>query len=772
MKKVTLFLLILALFMIGTVITITTFVLFTPHITLNQQTLAALKRALPEKMIDFKEARLAVEGISIREKRLSFTAKMLSLHFAEFDLTASPADFSIYIILQLPRPTIVEIGPIKSDKVVLNAHLAKKTAEAPTNDDEFKKIGQLLQLKWNEVAIKSVKFAIRSGSDQNLGGQGSLHLTGLNQHPTEVLNYNFRKLRGMKIVNLSGDIQISDYQSLFDPLARIKGKAKADFYQGDTKWSTKLRLNKPKGDSLKIFASAFGETLRFDGRLSGKFGTQSLTGEMRANLYDSRDPSQLAQLSPCRLRLYWGNSLNDDAGVHIACQGLATAGLIALEEPIEPLFPDKLRFTVTSTTTLKTIRAHRFITTDTKLQLNPALSKDHPVALVGHVGLTGSISSKLADSKDLALSFALKLSTLRFDEITSRLAGTSFAIPAPINQLAGKVSCEIKKNRLIFPPERINIPLNCAVDLKSKDQTLSFMGSGDLALFTQEKNLHASLNLLVDIRSIDFVLPKMTISSPPPKLALDKRIIISEQKSGSGILSNFAYKIRVKTHTQGAIRLISNLLKKPLPLSVDAVVTDKGPITGQLVIKDSPVDFMRRHALVEIFKLNLSQNPDEMPMSGSIKIKNNQYVITIGLLGTLGQPRYYLQSDPPLAEKELLAVLLFGKEPDFLDADKLESVDNTRAALADGMISLISMYYLASSPVESIGYNPLTKVFSASINVAKGVSLVVGTNTQNMKEVGLRKRLGGGWSLETTVTQNEQTGSNQGGAMLRWRFSY
>jgi hypothetical protein len=119
-----------------------------------------------------------------------------------------------------------------------------------------------------------------------------------------------------------------------------------------------------------------------------------------------------------------------------------------------------------------------------------------------------------------------------------------------------------------------------------------------------------------------------------------------------------------------------------------------------------------------------------------------------------------------------LAVLLFGKEPEFLDPDKVQSVENTRAALADGMINLISMYYLASTPVESISYNPVSQSFSAKVNLARGTSLTVGTDPENLGEIGIRRNLGGGWSLETKAAIDEETGTNSGSAMLRWSTSY
>lgn len=71
-------------------------------------------------------------------------------------------------------------------------------------------------------------------------------------------------------------------------------------------------------------------------------------------------------------------------------------------------------------------------------------------------------------------------------------------------------------------------------------------------------------------------------------------------------------------------------------------------------------------------------------------------------------------------------MLLFGRKLDALDAGQAASVGSTGAAVADGAVTLASMYLLASTPVESVGYNPVTRVSTAKIRLADGTSLNVG----------------------------------------------
>jgi hypothetical protein len=52
------------------------------------------------------------------------------------------------------------------------------------------------------------------------------------------------------------------------------------------------------------------------------------------------------------------------------------------------------------------------------------------------------------------------------------------------------------------------------------------------------------------------------------------------------------------------------------------------------------------------------------------------------------------------------------------------------------------MYLLASTPVESVGYDPATKVFHAKVRLANGTSLNLGSNMKALNQIGLRKLLG------------------------------
>src|SRR5690606_13697488 len=136
-------------------------------------------------------------------------------------------------------------------------------------------------------------------------------------------------------------------------------------------------------------------------------------------------------------------------------------------------------------------------------------------------------------------------------------------------------------------------------------------------------------------------------------------------------------------------------------------------------------------------------------LSGRVDVQYVDYRIHIYLRGTPEEPQIDLESDPHLPEDQIISVLLFGRTLEELGSDQTESVGSTRAALTDGAVGLASMYLLASTPVESVGYNPLTKTFTAKVRLADGTSLNLGTDMKDLTQVGIRKRLSREWSIGT-----------------------
>ena len=211
-------------------------------------------------------------------------------------------------------------------------------------------------------------------------------------------------------------------------------------------------------------------------------------------------------------------------------------------------------------------------------------------------------------------------------------------------------------------------------------------------------------------------------------------------------------------------------------------MSDTTPIAGSLSVSSFPLELFRREASLDHFTVQLKDPSEESTVDGSFKVVYTDYTIFVTVTSTLGKPRIDLRSSPPLAQDQLIATLLFGHPLDELDPDQSSSVGNTQAAIGDGAVGLASMYALASTPVESVNYDSRSGLLTAKVRLGEGTSLNIGTNQSQLSQVGIRKRLGKHWSIETDVTQGttnaldplnaDTSTATRGSAMLQWSSRY
>ena len=63
-------------------------------------------------------------------------------------------------------------------------------------------------------------------------------------------------------------------------------------------------------------------------------------------------------------------------------------------------------------------------------------------------------------------------------------------------------------------------------------------------------------------------------------------------------------------------------------------------------------------------------------------------------------------------------------------------------------------------------------MFTARVALQEGLTLTVGTDVERAGEVGLRKRIGQNWSIETRALRGEEGEAGRAVAMLRWGLRY
>ena len=73
-----------------------------------------------------------------------------------------------------------------------------------------------------------------------------------------------------------------------------------------------------------------------------------------------------------------------------------------------------------------------------------------------------------------------------------------------------------------------------------------------------------------------------------------------------------------------------------------------------------------------------------------------------------------------------------------MDQDRASSTASMQAAAASGAFALASIYYLASTPVESVRYDPASNSVTAKVRLGAGASMAVGRKGDDTSRIGLR----------------------------------
>jgi hypothetical protein len=364
----------------------------------------------------------------------------------------------------------------------------------------------------------------------------------------------------------------------------------------------------------------------------------------------------------------------------------------------------------------------------------------------------------------------LSLNLFKFESVVAQLRRGSWAVPAPFHVLKGNAEVRVEGQASL---QEGLFPYTVKTRLESKAQSVDLDGSGKLSFVHTADSFKPHVDFDLILSDIKLALPRLDLAVPP-RLFPDSRIRKTAQwreehteKSGP---SAFSYQGTIRTPPDKPVFILSNLSKDPVPIHLDLSIGDSAPLAGKIQIRNYPVELFRRKATVENLALMLESPTKLSPIQGSVKISYADYVVTVTLGGTIEKPLVHLTSEPPLPENQLIAVLLFGQPLEELDQEQSDSVGNTRAAFAEGAVGLASLYVLASTPIQSINYDPESRSISAKIRLGDGTSLTLGSDTGGAL-VGLRRRLSSSWSVETDLTNVLNTGG-VASAYLQWSRKY
>ncbi len=145
--------------------------------------------------------------------------------------------------------------------------------------------------------------------------------------------------------------------------------------------------------------------------------------------------------------------------------------------------------------------------------------------------------------------------------------------------------------------------------------------------------------------------------------------------------NNFKYSVKIKTPPGQPAKLISNLTKESIPISLD-LTADKDKIGGTIVVDRTQLSLFRRNAELSSFKIELADPTERSVVHGSVRVVYLDYNIDVIVVGTFKRPVVVFESDPPLEREQIISVLIYGRTFDELNTDKSQSAIGSKIPIS------------------------------------------------------------------------------------------
>lgn len=420
------------------------------------------------------------------------------------------------------------------------------------------------------------------------------------------------------------------------------------------------------------------------------------------------------------------------------------------------------------------------------------------MALHGSVGrdgipleLTGSLEEALIDVRArLALPLKGSFSSLRlrrdflstvrghvrvpkFKDAYHKRAPASFRkLPAPLNVMDGTITMDFRMDK--GRTGEVDFDSETRFDLSSKTEALDLTVTAlaDLPVLTLRPD---TVEIGVEFHRVRLELPRLSRKLPPPQFYPDKRFKKGPWKPPARPKSEATdVLVHLTALNKKALHIVTNLLDEPLRLNFDLLIDDGKVKRGHVSALPLETEIFKRP--IHVKKLVVTFHaPLEPVIEATILFPLPEYKITMELEGPVGQPRYVFRSEPPLPQDDIYAVLLFGRPLQDLGTEDKTSAQRTNEILANGILSLSVLYFLAGSPVEYVGFDPESGNATAQIGLTNKTSLRVGGGQEGMNSGGVRHSLGKGWYIDTSVQspQNQTTNArNDYGVLLERVIAY
>lgn len=388
--------------------------------------------------------------------------------------------------------------------------------------------------------------------------------------------------------------------------------------------------------------------------------------------------------------------------------------------------------------------------------------------------------------KEVALVTTAELTVTKVKDTVYRLVRPPFNIlPAPINAMEGNLRIRLATTNYI-EKDSVELKIKTELDMSGPKQDLKFAVNAGVPVKLKDYTL-GPINLGLELEKVKLLLPKLSRTALPPQLIPDKRfkntsVVVRENLNEQNLPAkvkkapkqNLDINMHLQALGENALHINTNLLDETLRLNFDLLIVNGEIKEGFIQTFSLTTTIFKRKIVIPSLRL-VFKAPLEPQIIAVVEFHLPEYKVTLELEGPLSNPRQAFSSVPPLPLDDIYAVILFGRPLSGLDPDDRTAAKKSNQLLSQGILSLAVLYYFAGSPVESIGYDPDSNEVSAQIGLGSKNSLRVGGSGTGLNSAGVRRSLGKGWYIDSSVqrtTRDNGTSGQDYGVLLERIISY
>lgn len=677
-------------------------------------------------------------------------------------------------------PALVEIGPINIEdgEVVYRVAKSKDHGKAEkqkiTHDaleipdialPDFIKKSRFFPFN---IALKQVEITLPDGK---ISGDVNLTTNPGNKQRLTNIHIDARMNKIPEPLSLKVVMDIESESGLLETDAHIKGNLNLSGSSvGNASADIDVKQNPDKRIEYKTALKYNQKSLGAQASLSGHIKSDSMLAELNLNIRNSSSFMNRIDINNCSLNLEKAD-IGNNGKLEFNCPASIFIRKIDLPDEVEQIYQPSEVIKLTLGSKLDTFfmpDMYHPIKGNVNLKITSTTSKLVKTSGSVDISVDGTMED-LPKSMNLSADMNLDFGIADFSRLVKILNNTPFSVPAPLHALEGEIEFSLEgKIPSLYDISYFPVVFNTRLSGPGEKIYLDAKGE---ARFRLRGNYLDDTDVDMDLilTKIELPLPSLQIAALP-QLAPDSRIKDKpSDKKKEKIPIN--YNLNISTPPEDPIEISSNLTKQPIPINLD-LRGDENGFLGTIDISNFTLKLFRREAHIKEIKLELKNPVEYSTVTATIAINVSEYQIIVRMDGPVEHPWIWLESNPPLSEEDIISVLLYGEPFDDLDSDTSSSVGSMRSAMSNKAMAFTTFFLFAATPIQSVVYDPTTKQVTARFRLGKKTTLSVGGSGESRKGVGIRRRLGKGWLINTSVDQDLDLGVTSVTTFMEWHKRY